>query len=111
MDWGEQFRGGVPDPGHTIGQHDLTGSLGETATGCLPEYTLSELRQHRTGIQSSRAFNGGRIGDRSRIAHGFALLIARFGSPDSDQFGFAGLGGAIGLLAGALRDFLLSRGP
>src|SRR5260370_30090023 len=89
-----------------MAQHHRALSFGETTTVGLPQYALSEVGKVRAGIQSSRAFNRGRIGHRSRIAHRPAFLITRFCGPDGDQLGFAVFGRAVGLLARAIRDFL-----
>src|SRR2546422_1439350 len=74
-------------------------SFGETSTGGFAQYALREGGEARTGIQSSRALNGGRIGNRPPIAHRLAFLIARFCGPDSNDLGFAGFRRPIGLLA------------
>jgi|SRR5215469_3072525 len=62
------------------------------------------------GVRWGRAFNRGRIGDGSWIAHRFAFLIARFGRPNGDELGFASFSRAVGLLARAIGDFFATPG-
>src|ERR1700680_4021148 len=92
----------LPNPARTIAQHHLTLRFSETAATGLALYARDKVREVGAGIQSRGAFNGGRIGDRSRVAHRFAFRIARFCRPDGDQLGFPGFGRAVGLLAGAI---------
>ncbi len=57
--------------------HHLTRSFGETTAAGLALYPRREVREVGTGIQSRCAFNGGRISDRSWVAHGLALVNSR----------------------------------
>jgi hypothetical protein len=72
---GKQFLGGVPDPGGTITEHRATGRFGEASASRFAQYALGKIRPIRVGVLGCCTFNRGRVGDRSRIPHGPALVV------------------------------------
>src|SRR5450432_715264 len=102
---GKEFRRRVPDPGRAIAEHDTLRSLAVASPGGFPQHPFGEVGSVGTAVRSGRAFDGGRVADRSLIPHRRALLIPRFGRPYGDQLGLAGLRRAIRLLARASSNF------
>ena len=60
-----------------------------------------KLARHLVGVPLRRALDGGRVGDRARVADRRALLVAPLGAPDGDELDLARLRRAVGLLARA----------
>jgi hypothetical protein len=106
----EEFRSRIPDPSGSIAQDHRTDGFAETTTRRFALDARREVRQVRAGVRRGCAFHACRIGDRPRIAHRCAFLIARFGRPNGDQLGFASFRRAVGLLARALDHFFSAHG-
>src|ERR1019366_5286668 len=97
---GEVFSGQVPDPGGAIAQYDMARGALEAAADGFATDTPGELRGHGVGVVAGGALNGCGVGAAALIAYGDPRGVMWLGTPDSAQFNFAGLGRAIGLLAG-----------
>ena len=97
---GDQLVGQVPDPGGSVARDDPAEGLMKAAAPGFAAHALGELRLRLIGVAGSSALEGGRVGDGARVAHGGAVVVAALGDPERDQLALAGLGRAIGLLAG-----------
>lgn len=95
---GKQFLGRVPNPQRTIPQHHGSGGLREASPRRFAQRAGGEVGGLGIGVPSGGTLDRGRVGDGSRISHGLALFVPRFGTPHGDEFGLPGLGRTIGLL-------------
>ncbi len=106
---GDVLVGKVPGPRGALAEHDAALGLVEAAPWCL---TLDTRGAHRGGlvrVTRGRALDGGRVGDRPRVAYGRAFVVAAFGAPDRDQLDLSGVGRAVGLLAVAADELRLAQ--
>ena len=84
------------------------GGFGKAPARGFAQYTLGEFGSRGAGIQGGRAFDGGRIRDRSGVPRGLTLCIPRFRGPHGNHLGLAGFGGTVRLFASAARYFSLA---
>ena len=103
---GKRHVGDVPDPGRAVADHDLAGSAVEAAPPGLAFDAAGERRRFGVGVAGGGAFDGRRVADRAGLPLGQAPppRVDR-ASPDRDQLRLPGPGRAVGLLAGAARQF------
>ena len=98
---GDVLVGEVPDPWRAVAEHDATLRLVETTSLGLAQGTLGEGCGLGIGLAGGDGFDGGVAGGGAGVAYGTAVVVDGLRRPYDGEFGLAGLGGAVGLLARA----------
>ena len=91
-------------PPHPVRERGNPGGIRMT----LAPHPLGKGRRHPVGVPGGDALDGGIAGHGARIAARRPVLVAPLGRPDGHQLHFPGLGGTVGLLAGATRGLGLA---
>ena len=102
---GGMLTGPVPYPEGAVTEDDGLGDVIEAAALDFSQDASGKGGGVRVGIACDDGFDGGIAGDGTGVSQGQAVLVPGLGGPDDTEFGFAGFGGAVGLLAFAPLGF------
>ncbi|MCY4341996.1 MAG: hypothetical protein OXE83_00260 [Gammaproteobacteria bacterium] len=98
---GEVLVGEVPDPGGAVAERDAALGLLEAAALDFAQRALGERGRVGVGVAAGDALDGRVERGRAGVPAWGAVRVKALGGPDGGQLGLAGLGGAVGPLAGA----------